>query len=260
MAGLKYISPAGREIDLAKQGDWCRSIAYGGFVGLVGTKTPTTATMAGVPGETPTSWVVPPMTGELRLHLVKSEGMPSVDELESEVRREVHTDKPGRLVLERPRMVAPSISCEVNLNGYIEAPLEFLDEGATDTEMRVPLIGYKGLWRTPPMGRSGNVTVTNTGDAFLWPEISWNRAVTITLPSLTTVSLPAPPDGRTARLSLDPHTSHEVTVGGEIDHDLSVITKYLYLGEGVPEEQSRRYVLPTGAKLHWSLSITDPWR
>ena len=259
MAGLKYISPTGREIDLAKQGDWCRSIAYGGFVGLVGTKTPTTATMAGVPGETPTSWATPPMTGELRLHLVKSEGMPTVDELESEVRREVHTDEPGWLVLDREKAVSP-VSCKVHLNGYIEAPLEFLDEGATDAEMRVPLISYPGLWEFDPMEGTGNVTVMNHGDAFLWPTIIWEQAILIRLPSGMTALLPAPPAGKVATMSLNPHTSHEVTVDGTVDEPMSAVTKYLELGEGVPRGQSRDYMVPTGGVLSWTLTTTDPWR
>lgn len=252
---LLYITPDSREIDLLQDGDWFRSVAYGGISGLVGSVVSSSITAVGVPGETITNDQIPKMTGELTLHIAAGEGHPPVDEAAAEIRQAVHSKKDGTLVLDMENG-QPIVSTPVRRNGFIAPPMEVLD-GADYTEMKIPLQSRLGGWLEEPYIHKGTVTVTNHGEAFLWPTLLLNGPGTIILPSKLTYTLPNAPG---AQVSLDPYTSHEVVLpDGTVDEAASKLTEVMNLGEGVPEEQSRTYVTTGGVKLMWQALILDPW-
>ena len=252
---LLLITPDGREIDLLQEGDWYRSVAYGGVSGLVGTVVSSSVTAVGVPGETITHDQIPKMTGELTLHIAAGKGHPPVDEAAAEIRRGVQSKKDSTLVLDMENG-QPVVSTPVRRNGAIAPPVEVLD-GADYTEMKIPLQSRLGGWLEDPRTEAGTVTVTNHGDTFLWPTILTTGTGNILLPSGNTYTLPNAPG---AKISLDPYTSHEVVLpDGTVDEAASELTEVMNLGEGVPEGESRTYVTTGGVKLMWQTLILDPW-
>ena len=257
MDEMTYVSPTGSVIDLVKPGDWSRRVAYGGVSGLVGTKQAVTVSAVGAPGQTPMGFRTTEMKGSLTLLVVDDGPEGSLDELVSELGREFRPDAYGTLWLSRPFGRA---SAKVRLDGPIAPPKSFWDSGDADVEVEIPLICDEGLWSGQAVTSTGSVTVTNSGDEFLWPRITWDKASIVNLPSGVTVKLPAPASGRVS-LSTNPFTSHEVLRrDGSVDRDLSEKTATLLLGEGVPQGASRTYLLGEGAALEWSLQYLNPWR
>lgn len=257
MASIRYTGPSGRVMDLTKSGDWYRSIAYGGLVGMVGQVETSTSQAIGVPGQTPTHHQTQDMTGELKLWIYASEGAPTVDDAVSEIRREFVGKKYGTLEL-MPREGAKWRHTLARLNGFIAPPVAF-PEDEVDAEVTVPLISDGGLWTEEATTRQGIVTVTNGGDDFLWPELIITGAGSITLPSDTRYDFPEP--GGTRIVSLDPYTSHEA-VGEDdaVDEAYSDLTEQMWLAEGVPEDTSRFYSTTGGVAVRWAQQYRDPWR
>lgn len=255
LSGITYISPSGRKMDLTAPGDWYRSIAYGGLVGLVGTKSATTVQAAGVPGLTPVAFRTEPMSGELTLYVEQSERGPSVDEAVREIHREFQQTAYGLLVIDRDG-AASRLTARVRLNGALPPPLDV--EGEEYAELKVPLIADNQLWAWDPVSARGSVTVTNPGDVFMWPELMWREGGKIILPSGLEYTLPAA--SSTAWASLNPFTSHEVTVAGAVDDALSDALEKMHLGEGVPEGTSRTYTTTGDVSIVWAPQQADPWK
>lgn len=257
---MMYVSPSGRVIDLVAPGDWVRALAYGGVVGMVGTKTATTSQAVSVPGQTPTSFQTKEMKGQLTFLVMDSPGRASVDELVSEINREFSPDVYGTLILDRPGSVG-RLSTPVRLDGPIDFPSSFLGAGDPDVEVKVPLVSDEGLWSQSSTSVTGTVTVTNIGDEFLWPSVQWTANSTLELPSTAVVSLPVPGDGQPRVMSLDPYTSHEVArLDGTVDAELSMLMAPMLLAEGVPQHQSRTYRTTGGAVVQWACQFLNPWR
>lgn len=260
MSKMTYVSPSGKVIDLVAPGDWVRALAYGGVSGLVGTKTASTAQAVSVPGQVALSHQTNPMKGELTLLVVDSPAA-EIDWLVAELNREFSPDAYGTLVLDRPQSVG-RLSARVRLDGPIAFPKSFLGAGDADDEVRIPLVSDEGLWSLDPVSATGVVTVTNVGDDFVWPVVTWSAESEIVIPSGTTVGLPAAGDGGPRRVSLNPFTSHEVTVvsTGEVDEALTEHLSLEPLGEGVPRGKTRTYHLEGDAALSYSLQFLNPWR
>lgn len=253
---LLLITPDGREIDLLQDGDWYRSVAYGGISGLVGSVVSSSITAVGVPGETITHDQIPKMTGELTLHIAAGGGHPPVDAAAAEIRRGIQSKRDSTLVLDMENG-QPIVSTPVRRNGIIAPPPEVLD-GTDYTELKIPLQSRLGGWLEDTITQSGTVTVTNHGETHLWPTILINGPGTIKLPSGNTHTLPTTAPGAT--ISLDPYTSHEVVLpDGTVDEAASELTEVMPLGEGVPEGESRTYVTTGGVTLMWQTLILDPW-
>lgn len=256
MTRLLYTSPSGKTLDLASPGDWQRSVAESGLRGLVGTKTATTLSGVGRPGDVPVAFRTEPMTGELHLEVV--DGERSISDLVSELHREFKPDQVGVLRIV-DRQLAPDVWTHVRLAGPIAAPHVFLDAGATDAEVTIPLVSDRGLWSTPPFSDEGEVTIINDGDEFIWPSLAIFPNAKLTLPSGRQVLLPAF-DGAYREVSLDPSTGHEVTdEAGIRDESMSEIFAGMWIGEGVPQSQQRTYIVDN-AMLSWSIDYLDPWR
>ncbi|MCK2199201.1 hypothetical protein [Corynebacterium callunae] len=250
-----YITPYGREIDLLHDGDWFVGVAYGGISGMVGTVSSSTVSAVGVPGELVTNDQIPKMTGDLTLHVAAGVGHPPVDEVAAEIRKGVQAKRDGTLVLDMENG-NPIVSTPVRRNGVINPPVEVL-RGADYAEMRVPLVSFLGGWLEDVQVRSGNVTVTNNGDAFLWPTLMVKSSGSITLPSGESYEISAPAG---STISLDPYSSHEVVhPDGTVDEAASALTEVMNLGEGIPEGESRSYITTGGVHLMWQILILDPW-
>lgn len=257
MSRMYYVSPHGTIIDLVSPGDWDRRVAYGGVSGLVGKKVASTVSTVSSPGQALTGFTVGPMDGVLTLTLAESARGKSIDSLHAELVREFLPDTSGTLVLERDAFL--KLMAKVRLNGVIDFPQSFLGSGDSEADVKIPLVADRGLWVTQMVSASGDVTVTNSGDYFVWPEILWVGSPAVVLPSGATIQLPDATSER--RLSLNPETSHEVVgANGLVDEALSDVTAQLMLGEGIPEGSSRTYSLGDGARLEWSLSYLNAWR
>lgn len=255
---IRYTSAAGRTLDLLRPGDWHRSIAYGGLSGMIGSVATSVQTAVGVPGQTPVSSQVQKMEGELTLHIVESMGV-TVEEAVAEIRREFSPTVHGTMHLDRGRAASPLMT-PVRLNGVIAA-LPGVPEDMADAEVKIPLISDEGLWAHGPAAGTGNVTVTNFGDAFCWPWIEWWGPATVTLPSGTVIMLPWEEGDQPRRVSLDPYTSHEVAfTDGTIDEALSADSGKWRISQGVPEGSDRDYLVSGDAKLWWQIKVLDPWR
>lgn len=258
MAQMWYVSPNGTHIDLVKPGDWSRRIAYAGITGMIGKKSASTSVVVNRPGQSVHGFRTMEMTGVLTLN-VHSGVEGSADELYSELVREFDAELPGMLFVRRESLGV--LVTRVRLNGEIAWPDSWLDAGDNDLQVAVPLISDDGVWETMPLSGTGDVTVANGGDEFLYPTVAWSNNVTVTLPSGVDVPLPEPVDGEIRRLSLDPYTSHEVLrQDNTVDEELSEITAQLLLGEGVPRHQSRQYAISNGGTIEWSLKYLNPGR
>lgn len=252
---MRYVTPDGHEITLIKAGSHPQAIAYGGITGFVGNPAASSATAVGVPGETLTNWNIPKMTGELTLNIDYGPEFPPVEKIASLIRRGFHPTREGTLFLD-PEDGRPEYSTPVCRNGIIAPPVEVLSE-ASYAEMKIPLQSRIGGWLEHSSLQTGTVTVTNHGDAFLWPEIYIHGPSSIKLPSGITYTLPNLPG---ATLSLDPYTSHEVTLDdGTLDDAASALTSKMFLGEGIPELSSRTYTLTGDATLISRTFVLDPW-
>lgn len=256
-----YTTPSGKRMVLLQPGGSSAAITYEGLEGLVGEKKVSTRTTIGIPGEQITESSFGKMKGSLNLVLDTRHGQ-SIEELESELRRGFLPDQEGTLLVERDRR--PRARAKVYLDGFLQPPRE-VPEGAVDAEYSVPLVSYRGLWTQDTLHGSGSVTVTNTGDTFLWPKIRWRGGSRrLTLPSGLVVTLPSGSLSTWNSLSLDPFTSHEVTnlATGEIDPVASDTAGHALLGEGVPVGASRTYATSSTIfmGLEWAPQIRDPWR
>ena len=152
-----------------------------------------------------------------------------------------------------------TMHAQVRLNGA-SSDLEVDDATADVWSLSIPLAIDAGYWETGPFRKSGNVTVTNSGQVYIWPEIVWEGAGgKVTLPSKAEFTLPAVENIR--RLHLDPQRSHQVLNGlGVRDDELWRKIRGQIISEGVPPGQSRQYALPSGAFLEWRIGVLDPWR
>ena len=258
MEQMWYVSPNGVQIDLVKPGDWSRRVAYAGVSGLVGKKTASVSTAVDMPGQRVTGFRTTEMTGVLTLHIAEGEEG-SVDDLYSELVREFDAELSGTLFIQRDSV--GTMSTPVRLNGEIPWPDSWLGTGDETLSVDIPLISDAGVWESMVVSQSGVVTVTNPGDVFVYPSVTWSNNVTVTVPSGVAVPLPAPADGALRRLSLDPYSSHEVLrQDGTVDEELSAVTAGLLLGEGVPRRETRRYVTSGGARIEYALMYLNPWR
>lgn len=113
----------------------------------------------------------------------------------------------------------------------------------TSTVIPVQVFSPQGLFRSEESMGQGLVTVTNWGDAVIYPKIrNFGEGGEVTNPSGATWMLPASTATETT-LSLD---SMELRHPGVFP-------------EGVEPGESQSWTLPPGATLVWSVLVADPW-
>lgn len=252
---ITFIPATGERLVLLQPGGSDTDISYGGISGMVGEFDVSTKNAVGMPGQVVTTRNLKPMKGTLEI-LGDTRGGRTIEEIESQIRQAFTQDEEGVLVLERDSR--PRLRCRARADGAIPPPREVLED-AQDTELKVSLIADIGAWYRDRVSQSGTVTITNTGDIFLWPTIAWESAGTLTLPSGLVYSLPAV--SGLHRLSLDPFTSHEVLrPDGTVNEAATALTEVMWLGEGVPKGQTRTYKTTGGVRVEHALIIRDPWK
>lgn len=127
----------------------------------------------------------------------------------------------------------------------------------TGARIEVNLISDEGAWRIPSASDSPTVTITNTGDAPIWPRITWQGAGgTVTLPSTATFTLPP---------TTTPHTLHtDRRRAGQVMDATGVAAPEVarqvdVVSEMVPVGAVRTWQIPNGARLEWDVEVLDPW-
>lgn len=252
---LTWISPDYRSWDITSL-DWVAGIRAGGISGLIGEADDVAITAPGVSGQVLDSQQIPPMRGTIRF-AVRGDGMASADDTWARLRQTFHHSRYGTMVLSETSF--GPLSAKLRRSGAIPPPA--VDPASEDVilDVDVPVISDEGCWWTQPISDTGFVTVTNSGDVLVWPEIVWEGdGGQVTMPSGATFTLPSANSLR--RLFLDPFESNAVLdADGNIDTEMWTAVRGLP-AEGVPPGKSRDYALPEGAHLEWALGVLDPWQ
>lgn len=112
----------------------------------------------------------------------------------------------------------------------------------TSTTVTANVFNPTGLARSMPISGTGEVTLLNSGDEVVYPQLTYKGAGgVVTSPSGATFTLP-PSDERTT-INLDPQHLH---LDGAFP-------------EGVPPGESGTWVLPEGVTASWEIRVADPW-
>lgn len=100
---------------------------------------------------------------------------------------------------------------------------------------------------------SGSAVVENPGVDWVWPRVVWSKPGTVVLPSGAVLDLPAATGVRV--VDFDPWVGGEVTdLSGVRDEGLWRRMRGSVF-EGVPAGETRRFVLPEGARLMASIPV-----
>lgn len=165
-------------------------------------------------------------------------------------RRAFSTARPGTLVI----TATHRCTLPVRLTQPLQPPGTVPRTGA---RIDVQLISDGGTWRISNTSAASMTTITNTGDAPIWPRITWQgQGGTVTLPSTAIYTLPAVDT---------PHTLHtnRRRAGLVVDDagvDAPQVARQVdVVSEMVPVGQSRTWGIPNGARLEWDVEVLDPW-
>lgn len=254
---IEYVSPTGRVWDLTGDNESGFALKAGGVEGLIGRSDIEANQSDGFPGQVVTGHSILPMSGALTGILFPLKGK-TLAETYRLWRADWHREEYGQLHIStgQSRWIA-----HLRLSGDgIPAPDTDLTTETGINPFRVPVESDSGIYVGKPRSETGTVTVTNTGDATVWPRIRWTGAgKTLTLPSGHQIPLPTTTTPRI--LHLDPAESHAVeTTAGELDRTMWRNLRIKVLPEGIPKKATRTYQISAGAYLEWSISTLDPWR
>lgn len=254
MTKISYMSPYGKVIDLSAS-DWETGLRYGGLSGLKAKADITTIQALGQPGQVVESVRFPAMEGTLTVAL-SGKGSP-VDRVYRRLCAAFSHTLPGTLRIHTP--CHGMVSVQVRLAGFITPPkADLLGEETVDA-VEIPLICDQGVWWTQQVTGVGAVDVINDGEIAVAIRIRWKGdGGKVTLPSGMVFDLPPVGDWRT--LILDPEESCVVLDdNGQPDYGLWP-SKISVVPELVPPNQTRTFILPTGASAIWRIALTDPWK
>lgn len=198
-----------------------------------------------------------PVTGTLRCTIRDHAGVPA-DKRWREFRRDWSLHAEGVLHLTRNN-VAMRLPCRASA----VAPGPRMNPGEVSTlRAHVPVTSRDGLdaWLESRSGSGDLVTVTNSGDTFVWPKIWWQGSGgEVAMPSGATFTLPSTAEPRTLMLNPD-ESAAVIDEHDQLDDILWRVIRGDVFGEGVPVGEERTYGLPSGAELAWDLGHYDPWR
>lgn len=247
MFKISYISPDGREWEFDHETSPVFVVSEG-VEGFVGGGEDIALTADGLSGQMFAGVNVFPIEGALSGYC-RGESV-------SDFRAGFSRRRCGTLVVDSP--VWGRLELEVRVvGGGVSVPHSLPDDRWVS--FSVSLVSDRGVWFTSPLYGSDNVTVTNSGDVNIWPEIRWQGAGgVVTLPSGATFTLP----NSTARrvLTLDPMRGCMVSLeGGAIDRAMWKTLTGSVNAEGVPVGETRTYRVPAGAELVWRVGVFDPW-
>lgn len=200
----------------------------------------------GVPGQSVDlqDRVTLPMEGEFTLVIWDPEKWP-------EVRRAFSSRVAGQLELRGPNHVFYLPVC---LSESLPSP-DFHPERGSRIVVR--LVADGGVWVNPVVDAGPRVVVVNDGDVPVWPMLEWEGAGgTVTLFSGAQVTLPAVTGLHTLRLDRR-HAGEVYLPDGSYSPVLSA--KVGAVAEMVPVGGEAEMVIPSGARVSYSIGVYDPW-
>lgn len=236
---LRYIAPGGTEYQLLAGSDGGPFIAAESLTGLVGVFEDTPVSVVGVPGGRVDfrDRVVKPMEGGFQLVVFSTQQW-------RQARRDFSTRQPGLLMLTGEHQ----FELPVRLSAPLPAPSTVPSAG---TALEVALIADGGVWLSSAKG-TGAVTVTNWGDAPVWPKVVFSGVGKVVLPSGAQVSLPAVTGEHVLDLSRGgTGAAVNVTSGSRVPVDA--------VAEMVPVGATRTFHTEGPARLEWKIGVFDPW-
>lgn len=231
-------------------------LEYEGHSGLAGGVEASPQALVGTTVKS-TDGVASPMEIPLNLvvasHTAKWGAHGSVSALAQRFAKGCSPIDPGRLIVERgdgPRWELPATAVFPGL------PSPNMVDGAQ--RFQLALSSPDGLWRSAYSSKEPSVTVTNSGDATTYPTIVWKGAGgRVTLPSGAKFTLPQTQQPRMVRL--DPAESTEICFpNGQADPAMRTLLWGTPV-EGVPRKQTKKFLIPQGAELHWEIYSYTPW-
>lgn len=188
--------------------------------------------------------IVQPLTGTLTIVGATPEGL-------LRFCRQWSTRREGVLTVAGLR----SLSLPVRLATPIMFPPSKIRRGSQAT---VEVVSDRGWWGEFHSA-SGEVTVENLGDVWIWPTLRWSsRSGTLVMPSGTEYSIPAM-DGEHL-LSFAPNDSGRVVHAETRVVNREVSEQIGLWGEGIPPGETATYVVPPGAKLDYEIGFLSPWQ
>lgn len=252
---VRYVSPGGEVWNLVGD-EWVAGLRAGGLEGLTASANAVTVESPGVPGQRLAGLRFGAATGSLKV-FVRGDGRHPAGEVWARFRACFPFRPPfGVLTVGSP---FGEVSARVRYPGGASG-VERDPEGAEFVPLEMPLVNDDGVWWLALQRATGNITVTNFGDVYVWPLIRWNGAGgAVTLPSGATFTLPAVQSER--GISLDPLKSRQVLdQDGAVDDALWRQLRGVVLSEGIPPGGTRTFVVPDGAVLEYQIGVVDPWR
>lgn len=225
---------------------------------LVASVTRTEMTIPGRPGVRPGPVVVGPLVTTLDLYLHSMDGRFPIAETYKRLYDMFSLDYDCTL-----KVVTDHPLCPVYLDVRLEQSLPGLTKDKRDLDeltVPVPIIAARGVYSTETSHDTGVVTVTNSGEVTVNPEIRWQGpGGEVTTPSTATFTLPAVDTPR--RVMIDAAESCVVLDDdGVKDDEISATLSYKVFPESTPKGASSVWELPEGAEMIWSLGIINPWR
>ncbi|APT85316.1 hypothetical protein [Corynebacterium aquilae] len=247
MKKIVYVSPKGVRVDLTPDEGNEVFLKREGVEGLVGSSEFSTFTVPGVPGVLVGDETVSPISGSLTLYYPTEDKARAFLALWS-------TSKPGEL--EVTTRGGEVLSLPVRLSEYPELPA---DNSDTDGELTISVAADGGLWLGPVQTGTGKVTITNTGDAPVFPSILWKEASPVAMNTVLKTELPKVSSKR--RVFLDPLESLVVkTARGGTDYATWDKVRALPLIFGVPKGGAGTIEVGGDAVVEYRLAYLNPRR
>lgn len=203
---------------------------------LVGRMERTNLSIPSLPGALPGARRFAPIDAEVEFVLHADDGE-QLERVFYDFRAGWSFTKPSRLEVESPAGL-------FHLDVVLGAPIRGVAIDPTKTDgLVVPVTVFSavGLFSTHTLAGSNYVTVTNNGDAVIFPRITYTGGGVVAFPSGATAALPT--------------TSRETTIDTS---PLKLRTPGVF-SEGVEPGQSASWTLPPGSTLEWELLVADPW-
>lgn len=231
------------------------TLISGGVIDLSAVITPNVSKALGQPGQRLLGGEIEPIVGSLTVQLTPT-GTQTLSSVLAAWRAGWSQLVAGTLSIVSEKFGVLSSPCR--LAAPLPAPTADPDDSyGLQLEMQVAL--DSGCWFTDWLTGSGRVTITNPGDTWIFPKISWTGSGEVILPSGVRFTLPQVSTMRVCSLSLAEQLRVVDSRGVEDDH---LWQQMLAIGfaEGVPPGKTAVFQVPDNATLSWRVGFTDPWK
>lgn len=238
---MRYVSPGGREYEFLSGADGLPFVELDTVDGLVGVFEDAPVQVVGESGARVDARdrVVPRLEGSFTVVVFDREQW-------AQVCADFSTRVAGTLVLS-----AGDVVFELRVKLAVSLPFPAVVPAA-GARIAVSVVADTGVWERVGSG-TGVVTVSNDGDVPVWPVVVWSGAGgRVGLPSGAGFVLPEVAESHSLSLARSASGVAVPASGGRLPVADTV-------GEMVPVGASRRFSLPAGASLVWSVGVLNPW-